>query len=105
MMSISPITLLITFVAAAGKSSCQQQNREYRDINDRVLLGERRLIDCSGFDPALYGGLVGTTFFLGIGLGMFLHGNQPMPQPKSSSLTVVPWTSGTAGGLEVLRRF
>jgi hypothetical protein len=104
-MSISPITLLITFAAAVGKSSCNEENRMIS--NARVLPSERRLNDCSGFDPALYTGLIGTTAFLGAGLGMFLYGNQPMPQNKSSSssLTVVPWTSGTAGGLEVLRRF
>jgi hypothetical protein len=102
-MALTPVAALVAVNGVLEKEHCQNVQEMNVDMPPTLHFPTQ---NCSAYDGRIYGGAIAAVALFGGGLAMLLYGAKRVPvETKSSAMSFVPWTTGSATGLELKARF
>jgi hypothetical protein len=88
MVSLTPVALLVSGVAAIGKGVCEVGDDDTFSTCD------------DAYNPTIYGALVSAAVLLGVGIPLLVIGAKKEPADDSgASATISPWATPSAAGV------
>lgn len=94
MVSLAPIAFIVSMVGSYQQSNCKHRGVYDLTTSTRTY-GD---VDCSGYDAAIYGGVLTGVALLGVGIPLIVIGAKRKPLGAAS---VSPWATPEAAGLRL----
>jgi hypothetical protein len=90
MLSLAPISALVSLIAAAQKGACNLGDAALNDIEFDNK--------CDEYDPTIYGFAIGSVVLIGVGIPLTIVGAKSEQVPPGEEATLSPWISREGAG-------